>query len=80
MNINPDKEFEQYLKDPGDPELKALFEEAEDCLQSYDAKSEEVKQLSQQVQDMAFSLDLECAEWIYEIYADNRNDLEDNSN
>ena len=33
MNINPDEEFEQYLKDPVDPELKALFEEAEACLQ-----------------------------------------------
>ncbi|MBN4003568.1 hypothetical protein [Nostoc sp. LPT] len=79
MNINSE-EFEQYLKDPGDSELKALFKEAEDCLQRYDAKSEEVKQLSQQMQDMTFSLDLECAEWKYEIYADNRNDLEDNSN
>lgn len=69
MNINPE-EFEQYLKDPGDPELKALFEEAETSLQKYDAKSEEVKQLSQQVQDMVFSVDLECAEWKYEIYAD----------
>ena len=69
MNINPE-EFEQYLKDPGDPELKTLFEEAEDCLESYGAKSEKVKQLSQQVQDMAFSVDLECAEWKYEIYAD----------
>lgn len=68
MNINPDKEFEQYLKDPVDPELKALFEEAEACLQRYDAKSKQVKQLSQQMQDMTFSLDLECAEWKYEIY------------
>ncbi|MEJ6486078.1 hypothetical protein N0Y54_33265 [Nostoc punctiforme UO1] len=69
MNINPE-EFEQYLKNPRDPELKTLFEEAETSLQKYDAKSEEVKQLSQQVQDMAFSVDLECAEWKYEIYAD----------
>jgi hypothetical protein len=69
MNINPE-EFEQYLKNPVDPELKALFEEAEDCLQSYDAKSEQVKQLSQQVQNMAFLVDLECAEWKYEVYAD----------
>ncbi len=59
MNINPDEEFEQYLKDPVDPELKAIFEEAESCLQRYDAKSKEVKQLSQQMQDLAFSLDLE---------------------
>ncbi|MEH1916653.1 hypothetical protein [Nostoc sp.] len=80
MNINPDEEFEQYLKDPVDPELKALFEEAEACLQRYDAKSKQVKQLSQQMQDMAFSLDLECAEWKYEIYLGNRNDLKDNSN
>lgn len=70
MSINPDKEFKQYLENPGDPELKALFEEAEACLQRYDANSEEVKQLSQQVQDMAFSIDLECAEWKYEIYID----------
>ncbi|MBN3905900.1 MAG: hypothetical protein HWQ35_04735 [Nostoc sp. NMS1] len=42
MNINSE-EFEQYLKNPSDPELKALFEKAEDCLQSYDAKSEQVK-------------------------------------
>ena len=69
MNINLE-EFEQYLKDPGDPELKALFEEAEDCLHQYDAKSEQVKQLSQQIQDLAFSIDLECAEWKYEIYID----------
>ncbi|RCJ15514.1 hypothetical protein A6S26_34360 [Nostoc sp. ATCC 43529] len=69
MNINPE-EFEQYLKYPGNPELKTLFEEVEDCLQQYDAKSEKVKQLSQQVQDMAFSVDLECAEWKYEIYTD----------
>ncbi|WP_392530200.1 hypothetical protein [Nostoc sp. C117] len=69
MNINSE-EFEQYLKNPSDPELKTLFEEAEDCLQSYDAKSEQVNQLRQQVQDMAFSVDLECAEWKYEIYTD----------
>ncbi|QIR41717.1 hypothetical protein HCG51_33970 (plasmid) [Tolypothrix sp. PCC 7910] len=67
MNINSE-DFEQYLKNPGDPELKVLFEEIKDCLQQYDNKSKKVKQLCQQIQDMAFSLDLECAEWKYEIY------------
>ncbi|MCG6135200.1 MAG: hypothetical protein MET45_11115 [Nostoc sp. LLA-1] len=69
MNINP-KEFENYLKDPGDPELKTLFEQVEDCLQQYDAKWKEIRKLSQQIQDLAFSIDLECAEWKYEIYID----------
>lgn len=73
MNINLE-EFEQYLKDPRDPELKALFQEAETSLQRYDTKLEKVKQLSQQILDMAFSIDLECAEWKYEMYANTFDD------
>lgn len=74
MNISPE-EFEQYLKNPGNPELKALFEEIKYCLQQYDTKSKKVKKLCQQIQDMAFSIDLECAEWKYEIHRiDNSSD------
>lgn len=68
--INP--EFEQYLKDPG-PELKALFEEIESCSQQYDQKSNEVKQLCQEVQNLALSIDLECSKLLLDV------DLEDGS-
>ncbi|MBD2458418.1 hypothetical protein H6G80_30670 [Nostoc sp. FACHB-87] len=69
MTINPE-EFEQYLKDPGDPELKALFEEIEICSQQYDKKSNKVKQLCQEIEDLALSIDLEFAKSKYGIFAD----------
>lgn len=67
--INP--EFEQYLKDPGgDTELKALFDEIEICSQQYDEKSAEVKQLCQEVQNLALSIDLECSKLLLDLGLD----------
>lgn len=62
-----DIELEQYLASPGDPELAELFREIEAVLERFDTKQKEARRLCREVSDLAFSVDLECAEFIYEL-------------
>lgn len=65
-----DIEFEQYLENPGDTELAALFREIKASDKRFDALLEKARRLGREVSEMARSVDLGCVEFIYELHHD----------
>ncbi len=65
-----DIELEQYLENPGDPELAILFREIKASDERFDALLKKARRLGREVSEMALLVDLGCAELIYELHHD----------